>query len=296
MNIKFIVDSASDIPRDFAQENNICVIGLPLYFSDGTQLRAWHDIEPEEFYERLVNDPEIPTTSQAPIPEVKALLEDGAKNYDATIYFTLSSKASGTYQTAHMIKNEVLEEYPDAKIEIVDSMSYSLYIVLMLKEAIRLNNAGKSLEEIVEGAKDVRRHTNVYVLVDTLKYLEKGGRINKASLIAGSLLNIKPVLSVIDGIMESVDKFRGSKTVIPKLVQKAIADDCDLEDPQFCIVHSNAADRAAQLWDAVKEQCGEESELVMQSQIGASVGTHIGPGTLALFYHTKSPRKVYEED
>ncbi len=296
MKIKFIVDSASDIPKDYASKHDISVIGLPIYFADGTQIRAWHDITPEAFYDRLVKESEIPTTSQAPLPEVKDLLLDGAKNYDATVYFTLSSKASGTYQTAHMLKNEILEEYPDAKIEIVDSMSYSLYIVLMLNEAIRLNNEGKSLEEIIEGAKNVRRHTNVYVLVDTLKYLEKGGRINKASLIAGSLLNIKPVLSVINGIMESVDKFRGSKTVIPKLVQKVISDDLDTENPHFCIVHSNASDRAAQLWDAVKEQCGEDSVLEFESQIGASVGTHIGPGTLALFYRTKSPRKVYEED
>lgn len=296
MKIKFIVDSASDIPKYYAQKHNISVIGLPIYFADGSQYRAWHEMPAEEFYNRLEKETSIPTTSQAPIPEVKALLEDGAKNYDATIYFTLSSKASGTYQTAHMIKSEVLEDYPDAKIEIVDSMSYSLYIVLMLEEAIRLNNEGKSLEEIIEGAKDVRRHTNVYVLVDTLKYLEKGGRINKASLIAGSLLNIKPVLSVINGIMESVDKFRGSKTVIPKLVQKAIADDMDTENPQFCIVHSNAADRADQLWAEIKLQCGENNTLMFESQIGASVGTHIGPGTLALFYRTKSPRKVYEED
>ena len=144
--------------------------------------------------------------------------------------------------------------------------------------------------------KAVRRHTNVYVLVDTLKYLEKGGRINKASLIAGSLLNIKPVLSVIDGIMESVDKFRGSKTVMSKLVQKCIDDDLDTEDPNWCIVHANAPDRADQLWACVNEMCGGNQQLRFISQIGATVGTHIGPGTLALFYKTKSPRKVYEED
>ena len=296
MRIKFIVDSASDIPKDYALKHDISVIGLPIYFADGTQVRAWHDITPKEFYERLETESKIPTTSQAPLPEIKELLLDGALNYDATIYFTLSSKASGTYQTCHMLKNEILEEYPDAKIEIVDSMRYSLFIVLMLDEAIRLNNEGKSLKEIIEGAKDVRRHTNVYVLVDTLKYLEKGGRINKASLIAGSLLNIKPVLSVINGIMESVDKFRGSKTVIPKLVQKVIGDDLDTENPHFCIVHANADERADQLWATVKELCGEDSVLEFKSDIGASIGTHIGPGTLALFYRTKSPRKIYEED
>ncbi len=296
MNIKFIVDSASDIPRDYAKENHVTVIGIPIIFEDGTQLRAWHDITEEEFYKRLPTESQIPKTSQPPIPMLKEMFMDGVENYDATIYFTISSKASGTYQTCHMIKNEILEEHPDAKIEIVDSMSYSLFITLMLDEAIRLNREGKSLEEIVEGAKDVRRHTNVYVLVDTLKYLEKGGRINKASLIAGSLLNIKPVLSVINGIMESVDKFRGSKTVFHKLVQKVIADDLNTEDPHWCIVHADAQDRADQLFATVKEHCGEDSKLEFTSQIGATVGTHIGPGTLALFYRTNSPRKVYEED
>ncbi len=296
MKIKFIVDSASDIPKAYAKENDITVIGMPIIFSDGKEIRAWHDITAEEFYKKLESEAQIPTTSQPSPVVLKEILTEGIDDYDATIYFTISSKASGTNQTCHMLKKEILEEHPGARIEIVDSMSYSLYIVLMLEEAIRLNKEGKSLEEIIEGAKNVRRHTNVYVLVDTLKYLEKGGRINKASLIAGSLLNIKPVLSVINGIMESVDKFRGSKTVLQKLVQKAISDDLDTENPQWCIVHASAPDTAAQLWNEVKIQCGEDSELRLQSDIGATVGTHIGPGTIALFYRTKSPRKVYDED
>lgn len=294
-NVKFIVDSTSDIPKDFALENDIAVLGLPVIFEDGTTKLDWIEMDHDEFYERLEKSKNIPKTAHAPIETMEKLMKDSLKDHDSVLYITMSAVGSGTYQSANIAKANVLEEMPDARIEILDSKAYSIYIVIMLQEAIRLKNEGKSLDEIIEGAKMRRSYTEVLVVVDTLKYLEKGGRINKASLIAGTLLDLKPVLSVRGGLMESIDKFRGSKTIISKMIKKVRASDIDLDDPRFYIVHSQAPERAEQLWEAVKAEFGEDSKLNMCAQLGAGVGTHIGPGTLALFYKPKTPLKIYDD-
>ena len=295
LNIKYMVDSTSDIPHDFAQEHDIAVLGMPILFEDGSSALDWVEMSTDEFYKKLEASSHIPTTSQPPIPTIEAIMREGLEGHDALIYVTISSKGSGTYQAANLAKKNILEDRPDAQIEIIDSMGYSLFIVAMVREAMRLQQEGKTLAEIASGVKEFRCKTDVLVVVDTLKYLEKGGRINKASLIAGTLLDLKPVLSVRGGVMESIDKFRGSKTIISKMVKKIKASDIDLDDPYFCIVNSQVPDKAKQLWDAVKAEFGEEHKLVMESQIGATVGTHIGPGTLAIFYKLKNPVQVYED-
>lgn len=295
MNIKFFVDSTADITEDFAKEHDIGVFGMPIIFeNDGTYL-DWVELKSSEFYAKLKAAKQIPTTSQIPMSTMDAEFRKALETRDAVMYFTISSKGSGTYQAANLVKQNILEDLPDAKIEIVDSQAYSLYIVAMLIEAMKLAEEGKSLTEIVAGAKKRREYTDTVVVVDTLKYLEKGGRINKASLIMGTLLDLKPVLSVRAGLMESIDKFRGSKTVIPKMVAKAKKMGINEADPQFYIVHADAEDRAKALWEAVKAEFGADSKLVMCSEIGATVGTHIGPGTLALFFQTTSSQQLYED-
>lgn len=294
-DVKFIVDSTSDIPKDFAKENDIEVLGLPIIFDDGTSKLDWVEMDHDEFYERLAASKTIPSTSHPSPADIEAAMRKALEEHEAVMYITISSVGSGAYQAANIAKANIVEDIPDAKIEIVDSMAYSLFIVIMLREAIRLKNEGKTLEEIVKGIMLRRCMTEVLVVVDTLKYLEKGGRINKASLIAGTLLDLKPVLSVRNGVMESIDKFRGSKTIISKMIKKLKASDIDLDNPCFYIVHSQAPEKAEQLWEAVKAEFGENSELNMLSQLGAAVGTHIGPGTLAIFYKLKNPQKIYND-
>jgi len=295
LNIKFMVDSTADISKEYVKENDIEVLGLPVIFEDGTIKHDWVEMDADEFYDRLKKSNQIPTTSQVPPDTVEQIMRDALAGHDALIFITISSKGSGTYNSACIAKQNILEDMPDAKIEIIDSMAYSLFITMMLDEAIRLQKEGKSIEEIVQGAKDFRSKYDVLVVVDTLKYLEKGGRINKASLVAGTLLDLKPVLSVRGGVMESIDKFRGSKTLISKIIKKLKTTDIDLNDPKFCIVHSQADEKANELWNAVLAEFGDHHKLVMKSQIGAAVGTHIGPGTLALFYKLNNPVQIYED-
>ncbi len=292
MKIKYIVDATSDISEEYAKKNDVHVLKFPITFSNGV---SRDDLSVEEFYKLLEETNEVPKTSQPPITELEETFRSYINDYDAILYITLSSLSSGTFNSANMAKNNILEEFPDAKIEIVDSRAFSLFIIYMLDEAIRLNNEGKSLEEIIEGIKDCRRHLDVCVVVDTLKYLEKNGRINKASLIAGTLLDLKPVLSVRGGLMECIDKFRGSKTVFSKMVKKVKTMDIDLENPCFSLVDSNARDRSNQLFEILKENFGDIS-LRYQSSLSPTITTHIGPGTVAVFFRTVNPQKVYDED
>ena len=294
LNIKYMLDSTSDVSKEYAQKHDIQVLGLPIMFEDGTTALDWVEMSTEEFYDKLSKSSQIPTTSQVSPATMEESMRKALEGHDALIYFTVSSKGSGSYNSACLAKANILEDIPDAKIEIVDSMAYSLFIVAMVEEAMRLQKEGKSLEEIIQGAKDFRSKLDVLVIVDSLKYLEKGGRINKASLVAGTLLDLKPVLSVRGGVMESIDKFRGSKTIISKMIKKIKASDIDLDDPFFCMVHSRAPEKANELWEAIKEEFGDHHKLFMQSELGATVGTHIGPGTLAIFYKLKNPMQVYE--
>lgn len=294
-NIKFFVDSSSDVPEEYAIANNIGVFPMPVIF-DGKVYLDWTELKSDEFFKMLAESKTLPTTSQLVIPDIERDFREALKTHDAIICITLSSKGSGTYHGCNIAKESILKDIPDAKIEIVDAMAYSLYTSSMLGEALRLYKQGKSVEDIVAGIKTHREHTTTVVVVDTLKYLEKGGRINKASLVIGTLLDIKPVLTVKKGVMETIDKFKGRKTVIPKMIQKIKEMDINLSDPNFHIVHGNVPDRAQELWTAIKAEFGEAQELKMMASLGATIGTHIGPGTLAVAFKTNKPfEKIYED-
>ena len=295
LKIKYIVDATADMPAEFAKENDIHIIGVPVTFEDGTTLVDPFDLKDGEFYKLLESHKDIPKTSQPSLALMQDIFESYVNDYDAIIYITMSSFGSGTYNAANIAKANVLENHPNAKIEIIDSRAYSLFILFMVEEAIKLQKEGKTLKEIVEGAKMRRRYTDICVIVDTLKYLEKGGRINKASLVAGTLLDLKPVLAVRGGVMESIDKFRGSKTVISKMIKKIKTMDVDLNEPRFSIVDTGIPEKVQQIKEALSENF-ENSEVLHHSTIGATVATHIGPGTFAVFFKTNSPQKVYDED
>lgn len=291
---KVFLDSASDIPHELAKEYDIGVFGMPVTFEDGKTYIDWVELQSNEFYKMLAESKETPTTSQVPLMTMVEGFTKALESYDGVIGIFLSSKGSGTYQTAVLAKNMVLENNPDANIEIVDSMAYSLFNTVMAVEgAKKMQSDDLDISEIVSYMKYIRNHLDVAFVVDTLKYLEKGGRINKTSLVMGTLLDIKPVLSVKNGIIDTIGKFRGSKKVFSKLVEYVKAGDADLSKP-YCIVHSNAKDRATELAVYLKQELGVGDPFII-GELGSIVGTHTGPGVLAVFYWTKESLNVYED-
>lgn len=283
--IKIIADSGADIPNDLVQKYDIEIFSFLSIFGEDTYVSGV-ELDSKAFFKKLEETGIIPTTAQTPYTEMDEKIRKYADEYDSVIVFTLSSKASGQNNTLQMIKRDILEENPNVDIRIVDSMSFTIGIGMGVVYAAELAQSGASADEIVEKATEYINSWDVYFLVDNLKYLEKGGRINKASAIIGGLLDIKPVLSIRNGLVEAVDKFRGKKNLAKKLINK-IKENPDF-DPlanQFAVVHAN--EQMGEEMVSLLKQEFENCEIVMYNELGAIIGTHTGPDMVGVFFKKK---------
>ena len=282
---KIFVDTGADIPEEMAKANDIGIIRFMSVFGE-TAYISGTELSNKQFYEKLVTAENIPTTSQTPYADMYDILKQASDENDTVIYFTLSSKASGQHNTALMIRNEILEENPSADIRIVDTMRFSVYETLAALHTKKLLDEGMGVDEALEKCEEYLATWKAYLLVDTLKYLEKGGRINKTSAIVGSLLDIKPVLTIKDGLIESVEKLRGKKKLYKKFVELIReCPDFDEESGEFIIVQSNE-EYGAEMCEVLKEEFGI-NDVVGNYEFGPIVGTHAGPGALAVLFRVK---------
>lgn len=283
--IKFIADTGADIPEDIVKKYDLTIFPFMSIFGD-EMYRSGEELSGRDFFKKLEEYDGIPTTSQTPYFEMEDALKKYSAEYDAVIVFTLSSKASGQHNSLQAIRRDLLEENPNWDIRIIDSMSFTIGIGMAVVYAAELALKGESVDEIEKKAKDYIKSWDMYFLVDTLTYLEKGGRINKTSAVIGTLLDIKPVLSIRDGLIEAVDKFRGKKKLVKKLVDKIKTNpDFDAENPQFGIVHAND-ELGEEMAEYLKNEF-DNPEIVMYTHLGAIIGTHTGPGVIAVFFRKK---------
>lgn len=283
--IKIIADTGADIPEEVVKEYDITIFPFISIFGEQTY-RSGEELSSNEFFEKLEKSGIIPTTSQTPYVEMEQALRKYSAEYDSVMVFTLSSKASGQYNTLQMIKRDLLEENPNADIRIIDSMSFTIAIGMTVRYSAELARQGLGADEIEKKAAEYLKGWDMYFLVGSLDYLEKGGRINKASAVLGTLLDIKPVLSIRDGLVEVVDKFRGKKNLVKKLIKKMQENpDFDPSANEFGVVHANS-----ELGEQMKAELKNEypsSEIVMYNQLGAIIGTHTGPDVIAVFFRKK---------
>ncbi|MGN7164504.1 DegV family protein [Paenibacillus cellulositrophicus] len=275
-----VTDSTADIPEDIAKQHDIHVVPLRLMFGEDT-FEDGVDISAEVFYKRLVQSEQLPTTSQASPADYMQVYQEIMNDYPGSpiISFHISSGLSGTYQSATIAKS-MLEGDPD--ITIVDSKSASYGFGLLVVHAARLAAEGKTAEEIVRSVEEVRRQRKLYFLVDTLEYLQKGGRIGKAAAMIGNLLNIKPILSIDEeGIIYAVEKVRGRKKALARILERFREDLGGVQNINVAVGHT--ADPASA--EPVLEDLAQDFRLqeVVLTNIGPVVGTHVGPGTLAVF-------------
>ncbi len=279
-DIRIIVDTGSDIPEDIAKKYNIGVISFLTLFGE-EQFVQRVDITNEEFFDRLETFDGFPTSSQTPYGDMYDFFAKECREHDCVIYFALSSAASGQYQTANLVKNEILEENPDAKFYIVDSYKFSLYIAQTAVHAAQLAAEGKSPEEIIEDCEKYIKTWRCYLLVDTLEYLKKGGRLSKSAAFVGTLLDIKPVLTIENGLVENLDKLRGKKKLLEKLLEMIRDDpDFDEENPKFMIVQSDD-EKGRKACEMLREEYGDDC-IEMYGEFGPLIGTHVGRGAIAI--------------
>lgn len=280
--IKIITDSPADIPQELVKEYDMGFLPVSIYFGD-KEYRDYLDITPEEFYERLKGSDEIPTTSQVRVTDFEEKFREAIEGgYDTVICFTLSKESSGTFNNANIAKNMVLEDHPDADITVVSGALSYVYGRVALKAA-EMAKDGKSKEEILNEADRLFNSYGVFFVVENLKYLKKGGRINPAVAQIGDILNIKPILSLQDGLVSAVEKVRGSKKVIPKIMELLKAEGIEEAKEVYVLVGDADETAIANVKEALNENFGI-TETVMRT-VGAVIGVNTGPGVYAVLFY-----------
>ena len=271
MVVKIVTDSSADLPDQLIQELGITVI--PLYVRFGEEVyRDRVDISEDEFYRRLEHDPVHPVTIQPGPQDFLELYKKLTEDADGIVSIHISGKLSGTCNSALMGKDMMETGCP---IEVVDSYAVSMGLGLMVIVAAQAAKAGESLEEVVAAATQAIPKMHLLALFDTLEYLQKGGRIGKAKALLGSILNVKPVLTLKDGEVVPAGQVRTRAKGTEKLVEfvKSVEDIQDL-----AVVHSTTPDEA----QALAERIGSlfDREKIKMSRLGPVLGVHMGPGVL----------------
>jgi DegV family protein with EDD domain len=275
MVVKVVCDSGADLPPQLMEELGITVV--PLYIRFGEEVhRDRVTISEDEFYKRLEHPKIHPITSQPGPQDFLEVYNKLAAGADGIISVVISTKLSGTYNSAMMAKDMVVKGCP---IEVVDSLSVTGGLGITTLLAARMAKAGESLENITREVKAAVPRTHLFALFDTLKYLLLGGRIGKAKALLGSILNIKPLLSLKEGEVVPVGQIRTRVKGIDKLVEfcqgyKNIQD--------LVVVHATTPDEAVTLADRLSPVF-DRKRMVM-SRLGPALGVHMGPGALIVSF------------
>ncbi len=271
--IRIITDSASDIVDNSRED----LIVLPITITFGEeQFQDGITLTHQMFYEKLVESDQLPVTSQVPPFAFEEVYEEIRRKGDQAIVITLSSKLSGTWQSA----NVAAEEYGDV-VRVVDSENASIGQHALVEYALRLAEEEIAFEEIVERLERDKSRIRLVALLDTLEYLKKGGRISRAAAMAGNLLSIKPVIAVQGGEVAILGKARGSRqgnNLLAQQIQQAGG--IDFEKP-FYLGYTGLSDALLKKYIADHESYWKSSvDSLETSSVGGTIGTHVGPGAI----------------
>jgi DegV family protein with EDD domain len=277
--ISLVTDSTAYIPSELCQKYGISVAPQILIWGEET-FRDGVDIQPDEFYTRLKTAKVMPTTSQvspATMQEIfSKLVEEGAE----VIGIFISSKLSGTIQSALQAKEAMGNA--GEKVTIFDSYTTAMAMGFQVLAAARAIESGASLSETLAVLEKARQNTGVYFAVDTLEFLHRGGRIGGAQRFIGTALNMKPVLAIQDGRVEAVERIRTKSKAIDRVVELVVEQVKGKSPVRLATLHANAADEARLLLEKASQQL-EVSESLL-TEVSPVIGTHAGPGTVGLAF------------
>ncbi len=273
-SVKVVTDSGSDLPPEQVESLGITVI--PAYITFGTEsLKDGVELTADQFYDRLRNGPDFPKTSQAPVGDFKRLYEEIGPGSAGIVSVHISSKVSGTVNSATQAASEAEVDCP---IRVVDTLQVSLACGLAAREAARAAMDGGGVETVARAAEKAAERAELLVLLDTLEYLEKGGRIGKAQALLGGLLRIRPMIFIKDGEVHSLAKARSRKAGIERLM--AFAREFGPAD-EIGVLHSTTPQESEELAARLHDLAPAGKEPLL-SRVGSSVGAHSGPGALAV--------------
>lgn len=278
-----ITDNNSDLPEKYFKDHGVGCMYLS-YSMDGKNYTHENFLPEHEFYEAMRNG-SMPTTAQVNPENAKALLEPYLKEGKDILHIAFSSGLSGTYNSSRIAAEELMEEYPDRKIIVVDSLSASLGQGLLVWLAQQKKELGQTLEDVADWVEKNKLKMVHLFTVDDLNHLYRGGRVSRTTAIVGSMLNIKPVLHVDnEGKLTAIGKVRGRKKALQELVKLmdekigSFGADCDT----IFISHGDCEQDAQYVAAKVKEKYNIKNIII--NQVGATIGAHSGPGTMALFF------------
>lgn len=279
MAIRIITDSTSDIPIEQQEHLGIDIVPLSVIF-EGKTFTDGIELKNEQFYEMLSKSTSLPTTSQVNPNEFEPLFKSYIDAGDTVVGIFISSKLSGTYQSAIIAKETVGSD----RIFIVDSKSATFGLALLVYEAIKLRDNGISAEDIYNTLILLSSQIKFYAIVNTLKYLKMGGRLSSSAAILGGVLHIKPLVSIIDGEVKSVAKERGQKAAFSWILEKLKKDVPDMQYP-FVLGHSDAPGLMEEFITYITSSIEVKAPVICE--IGCVIGTHSGPGCVGLAYIPK---------
>lgn len=280
--IKIFTDSTSYIPRDLQEQFNIKILSLSVSLDDKEYIEV--ETSNEEFFAHVDASNEFPKSSQPSVDDVYAAFKTEIDAGNAIVGVFISSKMSGTFQTACMVRDDLLENHPDASITLIDSKSNCMQLGLAALAAAEASADGKKLDEVIDAVEKTIKRTRFIFIPKNLKYLEKGGRIGKAQALLGNALKLIPVLTVTDGVTDTMAKVRTFSKATNKLIALLKEDIEKLGINKLVIAHINALDQAKALLEKVSEITNIE---VVISHIGPVIGAHVGPGAIGFIYMTQ---------
>lgn len=279
--MRIFTDSGCDLPKSFYAENEVHLFPLRVLI-DGIEYDDVFGIETNDVY-AAIGAGQLPKTSQVSPEVFYKEFEALARAGEEGLYIAFSSELSGTCSTAMMVQRDLVEQYPDFKLTIIDTKCASFGQGLVVKEAVAMRNLGLSNEEIITATKRMAETMEHLFTVGDLDHLAKGGRVSKASAFVGGLLNIKPILNVDNGKLVPIEKIRGMKKAIKRMIElMKERGGNDFSNKIVGISHSNDEELLHEVKVAIEENLNPRS--IETTTIGAVIGAHVGQGTIAIFF------------
>lgn len=282
MGIKIITDSTAYLSEEMINKYDISVVSLNITLNDESIREV--DITNEEFYKMMDEAKEFPKSSQPSLDETTKVFEKHLSNGDDIVGIFLSSKMSGTFSSTHIIKEMLLENYPNRKIELIDSESNCMQMGIAVLAAAEKALNGESLENVIAACEKVKETSRFLFMPQTLDYLKMGGRIGTAGALFGKMLKIIPILTVANGETSVVEKVRTKNKAIEKILSVVVDDIKEKGLGKVVVHHINCEDEGKKLAEKISSHINEEVEVV---PIGPVIGVHVGPGAIGIAYNTE---------
>lgn len=274
------VNSTVDTGKEWLEERNVPVIPLK-YTIDGQEYTDMYGLSDKEFFQKL-REGKMSVTSQINPEEAKEMLEPYVKEGKDVLHLAFSSALSGTCNSMKIAAEELQEEYPEAKVIVVDTLCACMGEAMLLYYALKQKEAGKTIEEVAQWVEENKLHVCHNVTVDDLFYLHRGGRVSKTAAVLGTMVKVKPIIHMDDnGALQVIGKERGRKKSLHKIVDMAVERSEGWDNEIIMITHGDCLEDAEYVAKLVREKMGVENVFI--HNIGTVIGSHTGPGVVATF-------------